>query len=422
MYIENLALQNYRNYARAEITFSDGINILYGDNAQGKTNILEAIYLIGTTKSHRGSKDREIIRFDADESHIRAEIKKNGMHRRIDMHLKKSKSKGIAIDMVPIRRSSELLGTMNMVFFSPEDLSIIKNSPAERRNFMDMELCQLDKIYVSLLANYKKVLDQRNNLLRQIGFDKSKIDMLPVWDEQMVNYGVRVMERRRSFLKELGEIISGIHRSLTGGKEEIRVVYEPDTEPEQFAAALLESRERDKKNRVSMRGPHRDDIVFLVNGIDIRKYGSQGQQRSAHGLLIGVDGADGDLVQVGNHQGKGLLALAVVGTHLQQDGLVIFVPLGLGGLLSVDSGLFHLLHGFCPGKGGQAQQHGKAEQQRYQFFHKIVSFSNFLYLGYHTTTPPRNQSKTYIPKKASRPSPQSYSMPHSSASFRTKMQ
>ena len=158
MYIENLALQNYRNYARAEITFSDGINILYGDNAQGKTNILEAIYLIGTTKSHRGSKDREIIRFDADESHIRAEIKKDGMHRRIDMHLKKSKSKGIAIDMVPIRRSSELLGTMNMVFFSPEDLSIIKNSPAERRNFMDMELCQLDKIYVSLLANYKKVL------------------------------------------------------------------------------------------------------------------------------------------------------------------------------------------------------------------------------------------------------------------------
>ena len=188
MYIENLALQNYRNYARAEITFSDGINILYGDNAQGKTNILEAIYLIGTTKSHRGSKDREIIRFDADESHIRAEIKKDGMHRRIDMHLKKSKSKGIAIDMVPIRRSSELLGTMNMVFFSPEDLSIIKNSPAERRNFMDMELCQLDKIYVSLLANYKKVLDQRNNLLRQISFDKSKMDMLPVWDDQLVKY------------------------------------------------------------------------------------------------------------------------------------------------------------------------------------------------------------------------------------------
>ena len=127
MYIENLALQNYRNYARAEITFSDGINILYGDNAQGKTNILEAIYLIGTTKSHRGSKDREIIRFDADES-------QDGMHRRIDMHLKKSKSKGIAIDMVPIRRSSELLGTMNMVFFSPDCPPIYDAMPASFHN------------------------------------------------------------------------------------------------------------------------------------------------------------------------------------------------------------------------------------------------------------------------------------------------
>ena len=217
MYIENLALQNYRNYARAEITFSDGINILYGDNAQGKTNILEAIYLIGTTKSHRGSKDREIIRFDADESHIRAEIKKDGMHRRIDMHLKKSKSKGIAIDMVPIRRSSELLGTMNMVFFSPEDLSIIKNSPAERRNFMDMELCQLDKIYVSLLANYKKVLDQRNNLLRQISFDKSKMDMLPVWDDQLVKYGIEIIKKRNHFIDLINEISSPIRLTESVG-------------------------------------------------------------------------------------------------------------------------------------------------------------------------------------------------------------
>ena len=251
MYIENLALQNYRNYARAEITFSDGINILYGDNAQGKTNILEAIYLIGTTKSHRGSKDREIIRFDADESHIRAEIKKDGMHRRIDMHLKKSKSKGIAIDMVPIRRSSELLGTMNMVFFSPEDLSIIKNSPAERRNFMDMELCQFDKIYVSLLANYKKVLDQRNNLLRQISFDKGKMDMLPVWNDQLVKYGIEIIKKRNHFIDLINEIIPDIHSNLTSGKEQ-----------------------------TTQTGPHRDDIAFLIDGMDVRKFGSQGQQRT----------------------------------------------------------------------------------------------------------------------------------------------
>ena len=281
MYIENLALQNYRNYARAEITFSDGINILYGDNAQGKTNILEAIYLIGTTKSHRGSKDREIIRFDADESHIRAEIKKDGMHRRIDMHLKKSKSKGIAIDMVPIRRSSELLGTMNMVFFSPEDLSIIKNSPAERRNFMDMELCQLDKIYVSLLANYKKVLDQRNNLLRQISFDKSKMDMLPVWDDQLVKYGIEIIKKRNHFIDLINEIIPDIHSNLTSGKEHLCLVYEKNAEEESFASMLVEKQEMDLRYQTTQTGPHRDDIAFLSDGMYVRKFGSQGQQRTA---------------------------------------------------------------------------------------------------------------------------------------------
>lgn len=294
MYIENLALQNYRNYARAEITFSDGINILYGDNAQGKTNILEAIYLIGTTKSHRGSKDREIIRFDADESHIRAEIKKDGMHRRIDMHLKKSKSKGIAIDMVPIRRSSELLGTMNMVFFSPEDLSIIKNSPADRRNFMDMELCQLDKIYVSLLANYKKVLDQRNNLLRQISFDKSKMDMLPVWDDQLVKYGIEIIKKRNNFIDLINEIIPDIHSNLTSGKEHLCLVYEKNAEEESFASMLAEKQEMDLRYQTTQTGPHRDDIAFLIDGMDVRKFGSQGQQRT---VALSLKLAEIDLVK-----------------------------------------------------------------------------------------------------------------------------
>ena len=227
MYIENLALQNYRNYARAEITFSDGINILYGDNAQGKTNILEAIYLIGTTKSHRGSKDREIIRFDADESHIRAEIKKDGMHRRIDMHLKKSKSKGIAIDMVPIRRSSELLGTMNMVFFSPEDLNIIKNGPAERRRFLDSELCQLDKIYLSDLTTYNKILNQRNKLLKDMVYRPDLKDTLPVWDMQLVETGRKIIRRRKQFVDELNEIVHDIHYRISGEKEDLLLQYEP---------------------------------------------------------------------------------------------------------------------------------------------------------------------------------------------------
>lgn len=280
MYIKDLALMNFRNYENARITFSDGINILYGDNAQGKTNILEAIYVAGTTKSHRGSKDREMIRFGQEESHIRTDIRKDGMNRRIDMHLKKNKTKGIAIDLVPIHRSSELLGTMNMVFFSPEDLTIIKNSPVERRNFMDMELCQLDKIYVSELTGYKKVLDQRNNLLRQISFDKSKLDMLSVWNDQLVKYGIEIIKKRNHFIDLLNEIIPDIHKNLTSGKEKLNLVYEKNVETESFLSMLDEKQESDIKNQTTQTGPHRDDIIFLVNDMDVRRFGSQGQQRT----------------------------------------------------------------------------------------------------------------------------------------------
>ena len=143
MYIKSLELKNYRNYESLCINISPGTNILYGDNAQGKTNILEALYLAGTTKSHRGSKDREIIQFDREEAHIRMMVERNGSTHKIDMHLKKNKSKGIAIDGVPIRKASELFGIVNIVFFSPEDLNIIKNGPAERRRFLDSEICQL---------------------------------------------------------------------------------------------------------------------------------------------------------------------------------------------------------------------------------------------------------------------------------------
>ena len=158
MYIESIELQNYRNYIGLSMFFDKGTNIIYGDNAQGKTNILEAVYLCGTTKSHRGSKDREMIRFEQEESHIRMRVNRNGISHKIDMHLKKNKAKGIAIDGIPIRRAKELFGIVNIIFFSPEDLNIIKNGPGERRRFIDSELCQLNKIYLSDLYNYNQVL------------------------------------------------------------------------------------------------------------------------------------------------------------------------------------------------------------------------------------------------------------------------
>lgn len=280
MFIEKLALNNFRNYSEEEISFSEGINILYGDNAQGKTNILEAIYMTATTKSHRGNKDREIIRFGCEEAHIRADINKNEIKHRIDMHLKNNKSKGVAIDMVTIRRTAQLFGLVNIVLFSPEDLSIIKDSPAERRKFIDMELCQLNKLYYSELSSYNKVLNQRNNLLKQISFNEKSKDLLDVWDEQLVKYGIKIISLRDNFINMINEIIAEIHSSLTSGKEKIKVIYEKNVDEISFLERLREKRFVDLKYQSTSVGPHRDDISFIVNDIDIKKYGSQGQQRT----------------------------------------------------------------------------------------------------------------------------------------------
>lgn len=280
MKIKELALNCYRNYENQTIEFSDGINILYGDNAQGKTNILEAIYMLATTKSHRGSKDKEIIMFDRDDAHIRADINKNEIGHRIDIHLRKNKSKGVAIDRIPIKKSAELFGLINIIIFSPEDLSIIKESPSERRRFIDMELCQLNKIYYSDLSTYNKILMQRNNLLKQIYYDKSKIDMLSVWDLQLSDYGTRIIRERIKFIDMIGEIIKEIHSKLTSGKETIQVVYDKNINEDDFLEELSTKRDNDLRLQSTQIGPHRDDIIFMVNDRDVKKYGSQGQQRT----------------------------------------------------------------------------------------------------------------------------------------------
>ena len=169
MKIKSLKLKNFRNYDLLTLDFDPSTNIFYGDNAQGKTNILESVYMCGTTKSHRGTKDRDMIRFGEEESHIEAIIDRNGTTYQIDMHLKKNSPKGIAINKIPIKKASELFGIVNIVFFSPEDLNIIKNGPSERRRFLDLELSQLDKVYLKNLANYNRIVNQRNHLLKDIG-------------------------------------------------------------------------------------------------------------------------------------------------------------------------------------------------------------------------------------------------------------
>ena len=283
MKIKSLKLRNYRNYDILKIDFDEAANIFYGDNAQGKTNILEAVYLTGTTKSHRGSKDRDMIKFGCDESHLETIIEKNGIDYQIDMHLKRNGSKGIAINKIPIKRASELFGVVNLVFFSPEDLNVIKNGPSERRRFIDMELSQLDKVYMNNLSNYNKIVNQRNHLLKDMMFQDhdSLKSTLDVWDMQLIHYGSKIIERRKDFICEINEIISSIHKKLTGNREDIKVVYEPNHGDQSLEDAVYRNRERDIRLKSTSAGPHRDDIRFMAGDMDIKKYGSQGQQRTA---------------------------------------------------------------------------------------------------------------------------------------------
>lgn len=281
MFIESIELFNYRNYGQLHMDFHEGTNVLYGDNAQGKTNILEAVYLCSTTKSHKGSKDKEIVRFGEEESHIKMIVRRDGVPYRIDMHLKKNKAKGIAVNGVPIKKASELFGIVNVIFFSPEDLNIIKNGPAERRRFLDLELCQLNKLYVYHLVQYNKVVVQRNKLLKELDFHPSLKETLDLWDEQLVRYGKELIRMRKDFIGEVNELIYEIHFHLSGEKEKLVIQYEPNVTEDNFEEILTKNQFQEIKQKMTLTGPHRDDLNFIVNGIDIRKFGSQGQQRTA---------------------------------------------------------------------------------------------------------------------------------------------
>ena len=281
MILRSIELQNFRNYGNLSLTFSEGTNIFYGDNAQGKTNLLEAVYMSGTTKSHRGNRDRDMIRFGQDEAHIRTNVEKSGHEEQIDIHLRKTKSKGIAVNHFPIKKASDLFGILNLIFFSPEDLNIIKDGPAERRRFMDQELCQLDKIYLSDLKNYNKALDQRNQLLKDVIKNKDLLQTLDIWDNQLCQYGSRIIRQRKEFVNELNEIVHEIHLNLTQSKEDLLVKYEPSSGADDFEMQLFNARERDLHLLQTTVGPHRDDMSIQSNKIDMRKYGSQGQQRTS---------------------------------------------------------------------------------------------------------------------------------------------
>lgn len=276
MNIKNLKLKNYRNYKEAEISFDKEINIIYGNNAEGKTNLLEAIYISSTSKSHKNSKETDIIRFNENEAHIRLEFNKNDKSNTIDIQLNKDQKKGIAYNGEKVEKLSDFLGNFNVIMFAPEDLNIIKEGPQIRRKFLDMELCQIDKVYINYLSSYNKALNQRNAMLKS-NIDFTVLDSL---DDQLTTYGKLVIEKRRKNIEELKPKILNIHSLISGDKEKLIIDYESNAEKD-FENNLKANRNIDIKNQFTSIGPHRDDISFVINGEDIRKFGSQGQKKTA---------------------------------------------------------------------------------------------------------------------------------------------
>ncbi len=281
MHIKSVSLRNFRNILKQDVTLCKGINILCGSNAQGKTNFLEAIYFCSTGRSQRSHSDKELINFSSNDSHLHISIINEQNCDKIDVHLKKDSRKGMAVNGIAVNKLSELFGVLLCVIFSPEDLQLIKAGPSQRRKFIDMELCQLSKVYYYSLQQYYKALNQRNALIKSIRRDKEHKKSLFAWDEQLVYYGVKIIDYRAEFTENLNKIAKEIHGSITNGKEALQMLYKPNIQADSFAEKLAKNVERDVLMGSTTTGIHKDDIVFYIGGKDAKIYSSQGQQRTA---------------------------------------------------------------------------------------------------------------------------------------------
>jgi len=282
MYIKEINLKDFRNYENLNVQFHNKVNIFLGQNAQGKTNLLESIYITSMGKSFRTGKDREMVRFGSEFFRVKATaVKEEELV--VEIAVTKDGKKGVKIDGAKAKRMSELLENVYIVVFSPEDLRIVKDEPEKRRKFIDRELCQIKPSYYNNLNQYKKVLAQRNAYLKEYDIDDNILD---IWDMQLAEYGSKIIEARTDFIKKLNIISGIIHKDITNRKEELEVIYEPDIEftknlREIFFMKMKLNRKNDIRRRTTTIGPHKDDLKLLSNGIDIRNFGSQGQQRTA---------------------------------------------------------------------------------------------------------------------------------------------
>lgn len=292
MYVKHLELKNYRNYISLNLSLNRGLNIFFGENAQGKTNIVESIYYLSSMRSHRTNKDRELINWSKDKAYIGALIDKNFGENKLEFLLSSEGKRAVKVNGLKVNKSSEVLGTVNVVIFSPEDLKLVKEGPAIRRRFIDNELNQIRPKYHHALVQYNHVLLQRNNLLKSIERSPSLKSTAEVFSEQLAEYGAFITEVRFEFVKKLSLIARLIHRKITNGREELDIVYQGDslgsggytdrnTLKNKLLRYYIDNINDDIKKGFTQKGPHRDDILININGIDARIYGSQGQQRTA---------------------------------------------------------------------------------------------------------------------------------------------
>ncbi|HRR89232.1 MAG TPA: DNA replication/repair protein RecF [Eubacteriales bacterium] len=282
-----LKLKNFRNYLEKAVEFSSGLNVIEGKNATGKTNLLEAVYLSAFGRSPRAVKDKEMINHGASQAQVRLNLEKKFRSHKIEVFLLDNNKKSVLIDGIPAARSNELLGMLSVVYFSPDELKLIKNSPEERRRFMDVSLCQQKKAYFFALSGYNRLLKQRNALLKESN-SKAIADTLDIWDAEMAKTGAEIIFERAAFLKGLEADARRAHYAISGGGEELSLLYETETSgqtKEELRAGILEAlkagRERDLNLKYTGAGPHRDDIKIALDGRDARKFASQGQIRTS---------------------------------------------------------------------------------------------------------------------------------------------
>ncbi|MGN0704633.1 MAG: DNA replication/repair protein RecF [Lentihominibacter sp.] len=283
MYIREIELKDFRNYRELKVSFSRKVNIFLGNNAQGKTNLLEGIYLNAMARSFKTSKDREMIRFGEEFCKIRTVSVIDDEDQTTEIVITKDGKKGIKLDGVKVNRTSELLDRIYIIIFSPEDLKIVKDEPEKRRKFIDRELCQIKPGYYSDLSNYRKALRQRNTYLKETEIETSVLD---IWDYELAKYGSKVILKRKEFIDKINIISNRIHEGISGGREKLELKYEPNVDftentEQDYYELLVSERNDDIRNRNTGRGPHKDDLSISGNGVDFRKFGSQGQQRTA---------------------------------------------------------------------------------------------------------------------------------------------